>query len=60
VLPPALSSIGVFSTVDWSPDGKKFLICGAQVRTRPVTGGNAVALTPGLSRQCETATWQPR
>jgi Tol biopolymer transport system component len=51
---------GELFTVDWSPDGKRFLVCGAHVRTRPVTGGNASDLTPRLSRSCEIATWQPR
>jgi len=49
-----------FLTVDWSPDGTKFLICGSHVLVRPIAGGPAIDLTPALSRACTTASWQPR
>jgi Tol biopolymer transport system component len=47
-------------TVDWSPDGKKLLLCGQHVRTRPTTGGPTTDLTPSRSYDCNTASWQPR
>jgi Tol biopolymer transport system component len=49
-----------FVTVDWSPDGKKFLMCGGHVLVDSVAGGEAVDVTPRLSDSCSTATWQPR
>lgn len=47
-------------TVDWSPDGKSFLICGSHILLRPTAGDSTTNLTPGLARGCETATWQSR